>query len=579
MIFISAQPAMFYFTWQLEIQLYNFHQLGIDLEDIHVLVGYDEKENDVEEYFRTLIKDNKDKASFYLYPDQRVKKHYPSSIRPHLIRKHFQKHPWLENEIIFYHDADIIFRELPDFDTLSQGQTWYVSDTKDYLDTTYIKNFLDKKEFIGMCDLIGISPKRVSDNDNNCGGAQYLLKNISTSFWQKMEGDCEKMYQYLNDINKKKKYQLEKHKGRPFSYSGIQAWCADMWCLFWNALYFKKNIKISKELDFCWAISDLDSWQKKKILHYSGAVEEKDKDFFRKLNYVNYPPFYDLTLKQIKKDSASYALTACIDGYLESKTNNKIDLRDVTFLIPIRIDSESRLENLYIVTQYIYKFFRTSVLIGESDSSSKIDPLLLPPNCKLFYRKDNNRLLHRTMLNNYLIKKAQSSIIVIHDTDVVLPLDQIIQATNLIRDTNTAMVSPYSGELFNVDNLFKVMFGKLLDPLFFTLNRNKFYVSAKRAWGGSTFLSKTMYRNAGLENENISSWGPEDVERTKRLMRLDYKVKRVDGPLFHLPHERKENSGYEDQEIYFRLMEEYLSICNMEKNDLENYIQHWAWNK
>ena len=40
MIYISAQPDEVYFLWQLELQLYNFHSVGIGNESIHILVGY-----------------------------------------------------------------------------------------------------------------------------------------------------------------------------------------------------------------------------------------------------------------------------------------------------------------------------------------------------------------------------------------------------------------------------------------------------------------------------------------------------------------------------------------------------------
>jgi len=43
MIYISAQPDSIYFIWQLEIQLRNFRTRGIERQNIHVLIGYDER--------------------------------------------------------------------------------------------------------------------------------------------------------------------------------------------------------------------------------------------------------------------------------------------------------------------------------------------------------------------------------------------------------------------------------------------------------------------------------------------------------------------------------------------------------
>lgn len=69
------------------------------------------------------------------------KKVYPSSIRPHIIAKHFKTYPFLEKEVLFYHDSDIIFRTLPNWEELINDDIWYCSDTRSYLDSNYIKTY------------------------------------------------------------------------------------------------------------------------------------------------------------------------------------------------------------------------------------------------------------------------------------------------------------------------------------------------------------------------------------------------------------------------------------------------------
>ncbi len=129
MIYLSAQPDSFYFLWQLKLQLFNFNQLGISREDIHVLIGYDPKRG-LSLEFADFIHVNQ-QARFFTYPDLRKSKVSLSSIRPHIIHQHFATYQNLEDEIIFYHDSDILFRELPDFNMLNHDK-WYVSDTRSY---------------------------------------------------------------------------------------------------------------------------------------------------------------------------------------------------------------------------------------------------------------------------------------------------------------------------------------------------------------------------------------------------------------------------------------------------------------
>ena len=136
MIYLSAQPDSTYFLWQLELQIFNFSKLGIRPESIVVLIAYHPAKG-LSPDFKMLVKNNK-QASFFTYPDTRISKQYESSIRPHIIAKHFSKFPNLSYEVIFYHDSDIILRKIPDFFHLMKDKKWYVSDTRKYLDSAYI---------------------------------------------------------------------------------------------------------------------------------------------------------------------------------------------------------------------------------------------------------------------------------------------------------------------------------------------------------------------------------------------------------------------------------------------------------
>ena len=116
MLYLSAQPDKFYFLWQLQLQLFNFGKLGIRSKDIHVLIGYNSNKG-LSKEFENFVGQNKH-ATFFIYPDERKSRCYLSSLRPHIIAKHFRKYPELEIENIFYHDSDIVFNSLPDFESL-----------------------------------------------------------------------------------------------------------------------------------------------------------------------------------------------------------------------------------------------------------------------------------------------------------------------------------------------------------------------------------------------------------------------------------------------------------------------------
>jgi len=570
MIFISAQPDEYYFLWQLKLQIFNFSSLGIKPDCIHVLICYDAKKGLSEECQKLFFKNTQ--ATFFAYEDTRYSDNYTPSLRPHIIAKHFHAHPSLQESDIFYHDSDIVFSSLPDFDSLIYDKAWYASDTKSYLDSNYIKTSAGELIFEKMCDIVGVNTLLVERNDLNAGGAQYLMKNVSVEFWLKVEHDCERMFDLLNYHN-----GIEGFCRRDFQDKRIQSWCTDMWCIWFNALYFNKDFKVHKELNFSWAGSNIQLWEENKILHYTGAGADKNnKAIFRKTDYMHSEPFDD-DLSQIDKNNCSYPLAKIISDYVKSERNSRIDLTDFTFLISIRIDSTERLDNIIAVTKNLSKYFNTSILVMEIDANQKINPAWLPDDVNYLFVKDDNIKLFRTHYNNLMINKALTKFIAIYDSDVIIPNDQIKKAAWLLRNEKASMVSPYDGSFTGVGYLFKAMFLKIIDAEFLERNEKKIPVGFKRSYGGANFMNKEHFTAAGMDNENITSWGPEDIERVKRMQILGFKVKRVSGKLYHLPHKTGINSTYVsilENEI---LMDEYLKVCAMSREELKEYVNSWSW--
>ncbi|QPH38946.1 galactosyltransferase-related protein [Pedobacter endophyticus] len=566
MIFISAQPDDFYFLWQLQLQLHNFNRLGIQPESIHVLIAHP-KGRGLSSFFKEFIAVNK-QASFYSYVDERVSKRYLSSVRPHILAKHFEENKYLEKEDIFYHDSDIIFKRIPDFSGMLKNETWYAADTRSYTGVTYIKQTANEEVFQQMCDLVGVKSNLIEDSDKEAGGAQYLLKNVPASFWQKLEMDSERLFVLLSTYNSSFGFCDSKNK--------IQAWCADMWCLWWQAILIGKQIEIHPELGFNWAHSSISLEKRNNIIHYTGSLSDGSEKLFRKNNYSNCSPFYD-DLEQIDQNTSSYSVVKEIRDYNRKHLADRIDLNDTSFLIPVRIDSHERLENVYIVCRYLHLYFDSHILLIEADNASKINRDLLPENVRYHFIRDENPTFHRTKYNNMLIKLAATPYIALYDTDVVFPISQIVSAVTSLRKNECQMAYPYDGHFFGVDILMKAMFSKMLDPNIFDNNLGKLSAGSERSFGGCAFLNKTAYASAGMENEYLTSWGPDDVERWKRMLLLGYNIKRFNGNLYHLPHPRTTNSGYCNSQARVNLVNEYLKVCSMEKHQLELYIKTWKW--
>lgn len=288
-VLICAQPTIKYFAWQIEVMLTNFKSLNLQEHfDIHILFAYNNTletcANDIS-WGKAVEEKYLDIASFFYYNDTREKISYISSIRPHILKKHFKENPLLSKATIFYHDCDITFTKFPDFilQLSNDDNNWYVSDTKSYIGYNYIvskgTDILDK-----MCNIVGIHPEYIKAREEQSGGAQYILKGVDWIFFEKMERDCETLFRDITQLN------LEKKKDNP-QYHEIQIWCADMWALLWNGWLRGYNTNIISEMDFCWATDTIDKYQEKYIFHNAGVTDNSKQTHFYKADFRNKLPY------------------------------------------------------------------------------------------------------------------------------------------------------------------------------------------------------------------------------------------------------------------------------------------------
>lgn len=301
MTFISAQPDVPYFHWQVEVIIHNFMKCGINPNWIEILFAYDNK---VSEKGRQLA-NRYPYVRFFFYKKGEINYNnfgYIPILRPDILSQHFKKYKQLEKEIIFYHDSDIIFRELPDFNKLNKDNICYLSDTKSYISSDYIKS-KSKDLFNDMCEIANVSPNKVEENNNNSGGAQYLLKSIDYKFWKDVKNISISLYKHMADKEKEERTKLTKEELK--TYNPIQKWCADMWGVLWSLIKIDKEIRISKELDFSWATGNAKDFEKSKIYHNAGQTDDKGGTVFYKGKYINKDVWSE-DFSKISKESNSY---------------------------------------------------------------------------------------------------------------------------------------------------------------------------------------------------------------------------------------------------------------------------------
>jgi hypothetical protein len=311
MIFISAQSWDFQFVWQLEVQIVNFRKFEIS-DKMHVLIWYPHPDTNPDTPNFKMWFDLARKypeVKFFFYRDKGLSvsdfQLYVPQLRPQILAQHFDNYPELTKEVIFYHDCDIIFNKLPDFDKLSEDEINWQSNTSEYLDYAYLR----KKERQGkipeneaisiLCGIGNVSVETMKSYTGKTGGAQYILKGIDGDFWRDVERqviEIRKAFHYSQPDSVNKKY-FDCEDG------GFQSWCADMWAVNMALWSRNKVTDITKELDFSWATDDEETYLNKNIYHNAGATG-RQAGIFYKGHWSKKSPIGKL--HAIKKNSASY---------------------------------------------------------------------------------------------------------------------------------------------------------------------------------------------------------------------------------------------------------------------------------
>ena len=75
-----------------------------------------------------------------------------------------------------------------------------------------------------------------------------------------------------------------------------------------------------------------------------------------------------------------------------------------------------------------------------------------------------------------------------------------------------------------------------------------------------------------MEYEKFYGWGPEDAGRYVLWINLGYRVERVKGALFHLPHPVGLTSTFANEVIEIQNRKEFQKICSMSKQQLKEYV-------
>ncbi|MDR2586229.1 MAG: hypothetical protein LBC84_08455 [Prevotellaceae bacterium] len=224
----------------------------------------------------------------------------------------------------------------------------------------------------------------------------------------------------------------------------------------------------------------------------------------------------------------------------------KTDLKDVTILILLRLDSIQRLENVVAVTDSLCTYFDTHINLVEASSfnSGMVKRLI---NKKINYQfiEDKDPILYKTRHFNSMMQDVTTPYIAIWDADVVVDQKAVFESITMLRNHTADVAYPYNGKCYNTSEILRTLFLKRKNIRTLYRHTDKMDLFHNRLLnGGAVFADREKYISAGMENEKHYGWGDDDFDRFYRFERLGFSIHRVDTCLFHLSHPRAQNSSF-----------------------------------
>jgi len=276
--FMTCCPDDTYYTWQVHLWLESLKEIGHSDKAI-ILIFIPRTRNKNLKWQQVI--DLYPEAEFHFFKNTDEDDInasigiYIPIIRPYVMWKYLKENPERSSDAIFYCDSDILFTEDFNVDQFLEDDICYLSDTVSYVSAAYfdskvhqvlpekLEEYKTRDILAELTSIIGISREIAETNNDHSGGAQYLLKNTDSYFWNKVMNDCLIIRQYLQKVNK----DFFKSEN-----DGFQSWCADMWAVLWNIWLRNQETKVIPEMNFTWATDSIEKLQTTSIFHNAGIT-------------------------------------------------------------------------------------------------------------------------------------------------------------------------------------------------------------------------------------------------------------------------------------------------------------------
>ena len=252
---------------------------------------------------------------------------------------------------------------------------------------------------------------------------------------------------------------------------------------------------------------------------------------------------------------------------------------DLSFIIPIRVDSEDRINNCLAIVRFITTHFPgAEIQLIEQDTVTKTAQVIAAyPMVRHDFELNAARFNKARAVNKGVLNTARA-LICMCDSDILLHPDAIHRACTILRKKRGRIVIPHNRIFMDISGTMKseMVAGYDLDRYgrirrFSDVPRRS-DVTARDCNGG-IFLAEreTLLLGGGL-NAKMVSYGWEDTEFIRRFDRLGYYTTMLPAyNLVHLDHHRGADSRI--NEMFDVNKAEFDKVNAMSRAQLEQYVE------
>jgi len=260
-----------------------------------------------------------------------------------------------------------------------------------------------------------------------------------------------------------------------------------------------------------------------------------------------------------------------------------LNLSNASFLVSVRLETNERLKNLKMTTQfYRDNLANCEFCFVEADSQPRMEENgLLSKNDKYFFW-DYSSLFKRGECLNKASKLSTRDFYICIDTDVIVDPQALCESIEIINNYDIGIMYPYNGRFMYTTKQYKNFVLKHvinIKRLKADLNsRAKQVCVHPESLAGCFIIKKDVFEKINGFNPNFIGWGYENDELVERMHKLDYTIERIgynESCLWHIFHECKDTSPKDKQP---NIKENELlckMVTDMSSSEVKDYIKTW----